>query len=188
MRERLKAAEVLLYSIGRRGLTEPGRLPPGLMRIVETHERGYDRLEPNLFLALSALCVYASPPAEQSDVFLSLLGKRDPHPIDQALALAFNARWAYRWMDSNGPVRVAEAVVRTLEYALARKAKTFEFDRTGSSLYLALKELTPERLPPRGLLEPDSPPPEERWNARTLAAWRDWLERFRELPVFAPAR
>jgi len=131
-----------------------------------------------LFGMLVAMRLDLTPKEQQADVFFRLLERAKEHPYHQVFALIMSVDHVYTWPDRSAPLRMAEAVVKCLESGIARYGK---LSNDMLRIDVALQHLTPENLPTRLTTEDPTPPPEF-----FLAAWREWLERFRQLPLFRP--
>jgi len=186
VRERNIAAELLRRALANGALEQPERAVPLIDEFFQEHVRSNDRYEFDFFRQMVMIRVRVTAPEKRIDVFFDLLDRRRAHLLDRAAALTYGAKSAYMWMDSDGPVRIAEEVVRCLDQTM--KSGDTELPRVGSRLQLALSHLTPEKLPPQVIPYAGGPRWQDVWNDDVLAAWRAWLERFRKLPVFRISR
>ena len=128
------------------------------------------------YLAYAAL--HVAPKARQADMFMSFM--RDERFDPQFRYRLFDMCWwkLYSW----GP----RAVLDAADLLVSLERFTPGADETDWRVFLwrPLMALTPERLP-----EPlASGKRTQEQREETAAAWREWLSRFRELPVFRKAR
>jgi hypothetical protein len=173
------------------GDLDPRLLQETVGRVIQEANRDGVKLEEQELYGLAVLLGRAAEEESLVEVVLEAVEQLGGMPLARG-AIA-DAVGGSVWMDIRLPVPMAEALIDRKIFCLQHGIETMEdvdgLDlKTGPQLPEAFKHITPE-VPPgfesdfvldvRMNMENPPPPPKP-----DPAAWRAWLERFRELPVF----
>lgn len=140
-----------------------------------------DKIRPFFAADLARLAIRTSPAGKRREATRRLLLRSDP--LCRARLLEDLADDAYMRMDRREPVWLAEHCLGALDALMAVKDRWPENygDRTLCAASGLVRKLTPEVILPLREAKVKN-------LKRIVTGWREWLQRFRKLPVFRKRR